>query len=45
MTLIKCNKCGHMVSDNAESCPNCGFAVAQDNIPKQETIFKRRRIC
>lgn len=24
MALIKCSECGHMVSDKAESCPNCG---------------------
>lgn len=24
MALIKCNECGHTISDKAESCPNCG---------------------
>ncbi len=24
MPLVKCNECGHMVSDKAAFCPNCG---------------------
>ncbi len=28
MALIKCPECGKEVSDKAESCPNCGFGVA-----------------
>lgn len=24
MALIKCSKCGNMVSDKASSCPKCG---------------------
>ncbi len=24
MALIKCEECGHMISDKAGSCPNCG---------------------
>ena len=27
MALIKCNECGHTISDKAESCPNCGYPV------------------
>lgn len=27
MALIKCSECGHMVSEKAESCPNCGCPV------------------
>jgi hypothetical protein len=25
MALIKCPECGHEISDQAESCPNCGL--------------------
>lgn len=31
MALIKCRECGHMVSDRAESCPNCGNPIATPN--------------
>lgn len=33
MALIKCNECGHTISDKAESCPNCGCPIeyTQDN--------------
>lgn len=27
MTLIKCNECGHEVSDKASVCPNCGCPI------------------
>jgi len=27
MALIKCNECGHMVSDKATTCPNCGYPL------------------
>ncbi len=27
MALIKCNECGHGVSDIAPNCPECGFPV------------------
>ena len=29
MALIKCNECGQMVSDKAESCPHCGNPIAK----------------
>ena len=28
MALIKCEECGHMVSDRAEACPKCGCPVS-----------------
>ena len=28
MALIKCEECGHMISDRAEACPNCGCPVS-----------------
>ena len=27
MALVKCSECGHMVSENAKSCPNCGNPI------------------
>ena len=42
MALIKCSKCGHMVSDKAKRCPKCGYPInngyeANEN---EETIIK-----
>lgn len=31
MALIRCRKCGHMVSDKAKACPKCG--AANNDIP------------
>ena len=31
MALIKCTECGHMISDKATKCPNCGCPT-QDNL-------------
>lgn len=31
MALIKCNECGKEISDKAESCPNCGYKVKNNN--------------
>ncbi len=30
MALIKCNNCGHMISDKATRCPNCGKCVDEE---------------
>lgn len=32
MALIKCNHCGHMVSDRAKACPKCGNPIVVKNI-------------
>ena len=41
MALIKCEECGQMVSDRAESCPNCGNPIYRrevaPTIPKAES--------
>ena len=29
MALIKCNECGHEVSDTCQNCPNCGADIQQ----------------
>lgn len=38
MALIKCSECGHMVSDKAESCPNCGNPIVAEeaNVKKSD---------
>jgi predicted RNA-binding Zn-ribbon protein involved in translation (DUF1610 family) len=28
MSLYKCPECGHMISSDADSCPNCGWKTA-----------------
>lgn len=33
MTLIKCNECGSEISDQAWSCPNCGYPMRIGNLP------------
>ena len=32
MALIKCNECGHEVSDKASVCPNCGCPLVKEKI-------------
>ena len=34
MALIKCKECGKELSDQAESCPNCGYKLKEGEIPK-----------
>lgn len=31
MSLINCSECGRQISDQAESCPNCGFPMSYLN--------------
>ena len=33
MALIKCNECGHEISDKAQSCPSCGSPVNLKETP------------
>jgi DNA-directed RNA polymerase subunit RPC12/RpoP len=37
MALIKCEECGHEISDKAQVCPNCGAPINQKEEP---TIVK-----
>lgn len=39
MALIKCNECGHMISDRATKCPKCGCPTTKRSEPHipQET--------
>ncbi|MCR4902245.1 MAG: DUF2225 domain-containing protein [Butyrivibrio sp.] len=38
MALIDCPECGGKVSDSAEACPNCGYAVKKhfDTLKEEE---------
>ena len=31
MALINCPECGKEISDKAESCPNCGYRLIEEN--------------
>lgn len=47
MALIKCTECGHMVSDKASMCPNCGCPIeslseAQEEMMDEEP--KKRKV-
>ena len=35
MSLIKCKECGRSISDSAQNCPNCGWAVVK---PTEEEL-------
>ena len=37
MALIKCTKCGHMVSTKADKCPKCGYPVHLSMKQQEET--------
>lgn len=32
MSLLKCPECGHNVSSEATTCPNCGFPIKKEKI-------------
>lgn len=38
MALIKCNECGHEVSDKASMCPNCGCPIDSLGAAQEEVI-------
>lgn len=45
MALIKCPECGKQISDQAESCPNCGYPIhgskdLKEVVEIQKTIQK-----
>lgn len=35
MALIKCPECGKQISDNATSCPNCGYSLNTGSYGKE----------
>ena len=38
MALIKCNECGHEVSDKASACPKCGCPIQNMDNPSENKI-------
>lgn len=38
MALIKCDECGKEISNQAKTCPNCGFPLKK---PKKRTVNKK----
>ena len=46
MALIKCPECGKEISDNAVSCPNCGYPFAKETSKNLKSFDnKRTRMC
>ena len=39
MALINCPECGHVVSDHAETCPNCGIRIAPAGVDVSNIKF------
>lgn len=39
MALIRCNECGHMISDKASKCPKCGTPVWVETPQRQDDRF------
>lgn len=39
VALIKCPECGHDISDSADICPNCGFALKKQLNEKKKSDF------
>ena len=40
MALMKCLECGQEISDNAKSCPHCGYKTKKMN-PEKVAKYKR----
>ncbi len=47
MALIKCTECGHEVSENASSCPNCGSPIEKEIVCSEcgEKLGPNDRAC
>lgn len=44
MALIKCTKCGQMVSEKAVKCPRCGLAIKDSNTQKTPPLKPVRKM-
>ena len=42
MALVKCKKCGKLISDKATSCVQCGYPTDIEKINGEQTTVKRR---
>lgn len=40
MALIKCPECGNKISDQAESCPKCGYEMKQKKVEEKDYLKK-----
>lgn len=40
MALIKCNECGHEVSDKASMCPNCGCPIESLGAAQEDVMYE-----
>ena len=40
MALIKCNECGHEVSDKASACPNCGCPIESLGAAQEDVMYE-----
>ena len=45
MALIKCNECGHMISDKATKCPKCGCPTKVEMVRHQENVARDMPVC
>ena len=43
MALIKCTKCGKMISDKAKACPHCGTLVDFEQIVNDESSLSQNQ--
>ena len=39
MSLVKCQKCGALISDKAEFCPKCGVNIENSNSNDNNNIY------
>ncbi len=45
MALVKCPECGKEISDQAKSCPNCGFVFEHEVLSKtRETELSEKKV-
>lgn len=44
MALHKCPECRKKISENAETCPNCGFSFRQADLEIYKQKLEQRRL-
>lgn len=43
MALIKCSECGREISDQAETCPNCGSTTKYGLRQKEQQVKEKKK--
>lgn len=43
MALIQCPDCGNMISENANSCPKCGYPLREELEERSKNLKKQKR--